>query len=116
MSPHLLANDERNKVPQLQDIWIDIGAKDKKDAEALVIPGDAVTVDLSCRELRNGLFTSPGLDDKVGVWTVMETLRLLQTRPLEAAVYCDSTDQEEVGLRGATTSAYGLRPTVGIGL
>jgi putative aminopeptidase FrvX len=101
-------------VPEFQDIWVDIGAKDKKDAEALITPGDTATVELTCHELRNGLFTSPGLDDKVGVWTVMETLRLLHGRPLQAAVYCVSTVQEEIGLRGATTSAYGIHPTVGI--
>ena len=54
-APHLLASEEKNKVPQFHDIWVDIGAKDKKDAEALVTPGDPVTVDLTCRELRNGL-------------------------------------------------------------
>ena len=101
-------------MPQFQDVWIDIGAKDRKEAEELVRPGDPVTVDLTCREMRNGLFTSPGLDDKVGVWTVMETLRLLHDRPLQAAVYCVSTVQEEIGLRGATTSAYGIHPHVGI--
>ncbi|MBI3409261.1 MAG: M42 family metallopeptidase [Planctomycetes bacterium] len=113
-APHVLTSEEKNKVPQFHDVWIDIGAKDKKDAEALVTPGDTVTVDLTCRELRNGLFTSPGLDDKVGVWTVMETLRLLHNTSLEAAVFCVSTVQEEIGLRGATTSAYGIHPTVGI--
>jgi endoglucanase len=113
-APHLLTSEERNKVPQFQDVWIDIGVKDRKEAEELVRPGDPVTVDLTCRELRNGLFTAPGLDDKVGVWTVMETLRLLQNRPLQAAVYCVSTVQEEIGLRGATTSAYGIHPHVGI--
>ncbi|HWY85765.1 MAG TPA: M42 family peptidase, partial [Gemmataceae bacterium] len=95
-APHLLSSDERNKVPQFQDIWVDIGARDRKDAETLVTPGDPVTVDLSCRELRNGLISSPGLDDKVGVWTVMETLRLLHGRPLQAAVFCVSTVQEEI--------------------
>jgi endoglucanase len=79
-----------------------------------VTPGDPVTVALGYRELRNRLVTSPGLDDKVGVWTVMETLRLLKGLPLQAAVFCVSTVQEELGLRGATTSAYGIHPTVGI--
>src|SRR5205085_9609471 len=46
--------------------------------------------------------------------TVMEALRLLHGKPLQAAVYCVSTVQEEVGLRGATTSTYGIHPTVGI--
>jgi endoglucanase len=44
----------------------------------------------------------------------METLRLLKGRPLQAAIYCVSTVQEEVGLRGATTSAYGIHPAIGI--
>jgi putative aminopeptidase FrvX len=113
-APHLLTGEERNKVPQFTDVWVDIGAKDRKDAEAVVTAGDPVTFNLASREMRNGLITSPGLDDKVGVWTVMETLRLLAGRPLQAAVFCVSTVQEEIGLRGAMTSAYGIQPTVGI--
>jgi endoglucanase len=54
------------------------------------------------------------MDDKVGLWTVMETLRLLKGRSLQAAIYCVSTVQEEIGLRGATTSAYGIHPSIGI--
>jgi endoglucanase len=111
---HLLTSDERNKVPQFTDVWVDIGAKDKKEAEALVTPGDPVTFALEYRDLRNGLATSPAMDDKVGVWVVMETLRLLQGRKLQAAIYCVSTVQEEIGLRGATTSSYGIHPAIGI--
>jgi endoglucanase len=111
---HLLTNEERNKVPQFTDIWLDIGAKDRKEAESLITHGDPVTFDLGYRELLNGYASAPGMDDKVGLWTVMETLRLLKNLPLQAAVYCVSTVQEEVGLRGATTSTYGVNPTVGI--
>jgi endoglucanase len=113
-APHLLTNEERNKVPQFQDVWIDIGARDRKDAEAVVTAGDPVTCNLHVREMRNGLITAPGLDDKVGVWTVMEALRLLHGRPLQAGIYFVSTVQEEIGLRGATTSAYGIHPAVGV--
>src|SRR3954451_8352564 len=113
-APHLLTNEERNKVPQFTDVWVDVGAKDRKEAEDLISPGDPVTVALGYRPLRNGLAASPAMDDKVGLWTVMEALRLLRDRPLQAAVYCVSTVQEEVGLRGATTSAYGIHPHVGI--
>jgi tetrahedral aminopeptidase len=113
-APHLLTNEERNKVPQFTDVWIDIGAKDRKEAEQLITLGDPVTVALRYQELRNGLVSSPGLDDKVGVWVVMETLRLLRSRQPQASIYCVSTVQEEIGLRGATTSAYGIHPTVGI--
>jgi endoglucanase len=113
-APHLLTAEEKNKVPQFTDIWVDIGAKDRDEAQSLVTPGDPITVELGVRELRNRVICSAGLDDKVGAWTVMETLRLLHGRPMRAAVYCVSTVQEEIGLRGATTSAYGVRPTVGI--
>ncbi len=113
-APHLMTNDERNKVPTFNDVWVDLGAKDRKDAEELVSPGDPVTVELGYRPLLNGLAASPAMDDKVGLWTVMETLRLLRDRPLQCSVYCVSTVQEEIGLRGATTSAYGIHPTVGV--
>jgi putative aminopeptidase FrvX len=111
---HLLTTEERNKVPLFTDLWLDIGVKDRKEAEQLVGLGDPVTFALGYRELRNGLAVSPGMDDKVGLWTVMETLRLLKGRSLQAAVYGVSTVQEEIGLRGATTSAYGIHPSIGI--
>jgi putative aminopeptidase FrvX len=113
-APHLMTSEERNKVPSFQDVWIDIGAKDRKDAEELVRPGDPVTFALGYRPLRNSLASSPGMDDKVGLWTVMEALRLMHGKPLQAAVFCVSTVQEEIGLRGATTSSYGIHPTVGV--
>jgi putative aminopeptidase FrvX len=113
-APHLLTPEERNKVPQFQDLWVDVGARDRKEAESWVTHGDPVTFALGYQELRNGIAASPAMDDKVGVWTVMETLRLLKGQPLAAAVFCVSTVQEEVGLRGATTSTYGVHPTIGI--
>jgi endoglucanase len=113
-APHLMTGDERNKVPLFTDVWIDIGVKDRKEAEELVQAGDAATFALGYRPMRNGLAASPAMDDKVGLWTVMETLRLLHGKPLQASIYCVSTVQEEIGLRGATTSAYGIHPTVGI--
>jgi endoglucanase len=113
-APHLLTNEERNKVPQFTDVWIDVGARDRKEAEEVVTPGDPVTFALGYRPLRNNLAASPAMDDKVGLWTVMEALRLLHGKSLQASVYCVSTVQEEIGLRGATTSTYGIHPTVGI--
>lgn len=111
---HLLKPDERNKVPDFPDVWIDIGAKNKEDAETLVRPGDPVTFALGYRPLRNGLAASPAMDDKVGLWVVMEAVRLLKGRELKAAVYGVSTVAEEIGLRGATTSTYAVNPQVGI--
>jgi tetrahedral aminopeptidase len=111
---HLLTNEERGKVPQFNDVWIDIGVKNREEAEQLVRCGDVATIALGVREMRDGLIASPGLDDKVGLWVVMETLRLLHGRQVQVEVNSVSTVQEEVGLRGAATSAYGIHPTVGI--
>jgi putative aminopeptidase FrvX len=113
-APHLLTGEERNKVPQFTDVWVDAGFKDRKEAEGVVRHGDPVTFALGYRPLRNNLAASPAMDDKVGLWTVMEALRLMHQQTLEAEVYCVSTVQEEIGLRGATTSTYGIHPTVGI--
>jgi endoglucanase len=113
-APHLMTGEEKNKVPHFHDIWVDIGVADKKEAEELVAIGDTITLVLGLREIRNQLVAAPAMDDKVGVWTVFETLRLLYNQPLDCSVYCVSTVQEEIGLRGATTSAYGIHPTVGI--
>lgn len=111
---HLLTEDERKQVPKVKDLWIDIGAANKTEAEGLVRVGDSVTVDLGYRELRNGRASSPAMDDKCGVWVVMEALRRIDPEKLQCAVYAVSTVQEEVGLRGARTSAFGIDPQVGI--
>jgi tetrahedral aminopeptidase len=111
---HLLTPEERTKVPNFQDIWIDIGAKNKEDALATVRIGDPVTFALGVRYLKNDLITSPGLDDKVGLWVVMEALRLLSGRPIAAHVTSVSTVAEEIGLRGATTATYAIDPDIGI--
>jgi putative aminopeptidase FrvX len=113
-APHLMTGEEKQKVPPFHDVWIDLGVKDKKEAEELVAIGDTVTWVLGMRDIRGQFVTGPGMDDKVGVWTVFETLRLLHGQPLDCSIYCVSTVQEEIGLRGATTSAYGIHPTVGI--
>jgi endoglucanase len=111
---HLLTDEERKQVPKLKDLWLDIGAKDKGEAEKIVRIGDPVTVELAYREMRNGMAMSPAMDDKTGLWVVMEALRRADRDKLQCALYAVSTVQEEVGLRGAQTSAFGLDPHVGV--
>ncbi len=113
---HLLTPDERKKVPEFTELWVDIGAKNKAEAEALVRSGDTLTFALGYRELLNGFAASPAMDDKVGVWVAMEALKLLQGRPLRSSVYSVSTVAEEIGLRGATTATYTVNPQVGIAI
>jgi len=111
---HLLDSDERKKPPKLDDLWIDIGAKDKADAESVVAIGDCVTYEHELQRLRGDLCVARSFDDKMGVFIVAEALRLLAGTSIKAAVIGVSTVQEEVGLRGARTSAYDVDPHIGI--
>jgi putative aminopeptidase FrvX len=111
---HVMTPKDREKTMEIQDLWIDIGVKDKKEAESLVSVGDPITYATAFEELRGDLAISRGFDDKVGSFAVGEVLRLLSEQSFKAAVYAVSTVQEEVGLRGARTSAFGVDPKVGI--
>ncbi len=111
---HLLKADERKKVVKLEDLWLDIGATDKEDAATLVRIGDPVTLELGYQEMRNGLANAPGMDNTTGAWVVVEALRRAAQHSLNVGVFAVSTVQEEIGLRGAQTSAFGIEPTVGI--
>jgi len=111
---HLLKSDERDKAAKLEDLWIDIGARDKAVAAELVRIGDPVTLRLGMQRLRGGLATAPGMDNACGLWVVIEALRRAAERSPRAALYAVSTVQEEIGLRGAQTSAYGIDPQVAI--
>lgn len=113
---HLLTEEERNKVPKLKDLWLDIGARSKEEAAERVRVGDPVTLQLGMTPMLNGCAAAAAMDDKVGLWVAVEALRRTAGKPLRAALYAVSTVQEEIGLRGATTSAYSVRPQVGIAI
>lgn len=111
---HLMTADDRKKVPATEDLWIDVGAKDGKEARSLVAIGDVAVVEEGFTELRNGLAAARAFDDKIGAFAVVEALRLLSKHKPKAAVYAVATVQEEIGLRGARTAAFGVDPQVGI--
>jgi endoglucanase len=114
---HLMKPEERsNAKVDLNDLWLDIGAKDKKEAEKRVALGDPITYKLGATNMGRDLIASPGMDDKVGAFAVMEALRLIKasSRRCRCAVFAVSTVQEELGMRGARTSCFGLDPLVGI--
>lgn len=111
---HLLSADEKKTAVDPKDMWIDIGATDREDAESVVSIADAVTVQLGMQELRNGIANAPAMDNRTGVWVVFEAMRRAVDRGLQCALFTASTVQEEIGLRGARTAAYGIDPHVGI--
>lgn len=111
---HLLQDEERKKVVRFEDLWIDIGAKDKDEAKRRVSIGDPAVLAYTPEELGDGLVVSRGIDDKIGAFVVLEALRILKDLSPKGAVYAVATVQEELGLRGARTSAFGINPKMGI--
>ncbi|MFO7945351.1 MAG: M42 family peptidase, partial [Armatimonadota bacterium] len=89
---HLMTTEERkNGKIKIEDLWIDIGADDKEAAEELVSVGDPVTYQLQYLPLQQDFIASPGCDDKVGVFVVMEALRQIPAGKLNCAVHAVAT-------------------------
>jgi len=111
---HLLSDDEKKKVVDPKDMWIDIGASHREDAESVIAIGDAVTVQLGIQEMRNGLANAPAMDNRTGVWVVFEAMRRAAAKGASCKLVVASTVQEEIGLRGARTAAHRIDPDVAI--
>lgn len=111
---HLMEQEERGKALPMHQMWVDIGASDRKDAESVVAVGDPITIDVGYIELRNDVVVARALDDRIGAFVCLEAVRLLHKRKIDVALYCVTTVQEEIGLRGAATSSYGCNPDAGI--
>lgn len=111
---HLLDDAERKTVVKLQDLWIDLGTSSADETRQLIRIGDSVTVEMRVTELQNQLVTAAALDNRTGVWVVVEALRRAKMAGAKVGVYTVSTVAEEIGLRGAKTSSERVKPTVGI--
>ncbi|MCC9602197.1 M42 family metallopeptidase [Stieleria sp. JC731] len=114
---HLLNDQERKKVVGLDEMWLDVGAADEDQARQSIRIGDPVTLDLRMRPLMNDIVCGPGMDNKTGMWTVIEALRRAKESvrgKLKCHLHSVSTVQEEIGLRGAKTAAGSINPSVAI--
>jgi len=103
--------DKYNEILPADKLFIDVGAIDKMDCKIKV--GDVAAFERPFVEMGKRL-VAKSLDDRAGVAVVIETLRRLEGGPNE--VYFVFTVQEEVGVRGATVSAYGVDPEIGIAI
>lgn len=113
---HLMDEEDRKKVPKKHEIWIDIGARDKADALSRVSIGDVATYDHELELINGSIGTARAFDNKVGAYVVGETLVRLARgkKKLAAKVVSVATTQEEIGVRGATTSAYLVNPHIAV--
>jgi endoglucanase len=111
---HLMEPEDRKKVVQFHQQWIDIGAADRQEAESRVAVGDPITFAHTFDHLLGDFAVARGFDDKMGSFVCAEALRLAKEAGISASLVAVSTVQEEIGLRGAHTSVYSVNPDVAI--
>ena len=109
---HILPEEERKKVPQVKELFVDVGLPAEKVAE-LVSVGDMVTLHQGFVEMGE-LVSGKALDDRLGIYVGLEALK--KVREHRADIFFVGTVQEEVGLRGARTSSFAIAPEIGVAL
>ncbi len=109
---HVLSEEEAKKALKVPDYFVDLGLP-AKEVHKLVEIGDPITMARNMDEMGD-CFTGKALDNRVGVWLMIEALRKVKTHAVD--VYAIATSQEEVGARGALAVANDVRPDVGIAL
>jgi putative aminopeptidase FrvX len=111
--PHIQKDEERKKIITFDDLFIDIGAEGKEDAAKMgVAVGDPVAFDVQYTALGKEVAMGKAFDNRAGCVTMVETMRML--KETDCTVCAVGTVQEEVGLRGAATAAFGVDPDIAI--
>ena len=110
---HIATAEDRKKIPEIGDFFVDLGMGEK--AHDVVKVGDMVVMDEPFIEIGDKL-VSKALDNRIACWLGIETMRALGDKGKGAELHVVFTTQEEVGLRGARTSAYAIKPDIGIGI
>ncbi len=111
---HISTPEERKKVPEVREFFVDVGLP-AKEVNRRVRVGDPVTLVQEAGEIGD-LFTGKAMDDRAQVFVLLESLRQLKGKKTNYDIFAVFTVQEEVGLRGAITSAYGVEPEIGVAL
>lgn len=111
---HLLTAEDAGKSLKIEEFFVDLGMSGEKVKE-LVEVGDMVTMDRTAERVGDTV-VSKTLDNRLSVFIMIEALRLLKSKSVSSTLLAVATVQEEVGLRGATTAAYALKPDIGIAL
>ena len=112
---HLLDPDQRKAVVELKGLHIDVGASDREDAEELVRVGDPVVIAAKPLPLAAGRLASRSMDNRLGAYVALESLRRCGDRGgLTASFAAIAAVQEEIGLFGARTAAFEVRPDLAI--
>lgn len=111
---HLQDRTKEQKPPKLHELYIDIGAKDKKDAEKRVRVGDPMTFVDDMEMLTDDIAVARGMDNRTGTWVAIEALRMAKEKKPKCCIIASSSVQEEVGLIGARMQAHNIRPDAAV--
>ncbi|MGI8824669.1 MAG: M42 family peptidase [Chloroflexota bacterium] len=111
---HLMEADDRKKAPDIKDLWIDVGARGREEAESLLAVGDAGGRANGLERMHGDFVTANSLDDRAGSYVIAEVMRAVANGGLRACVQAGSSTQEEIGLRGARVTAYHSNADIGI--
>ena len=109
---HLMKEKDRKKVSKITDMWIDIGAKSKKDALKYVQIGNAAVIEQPYLELLNNRIASKAIDNRIGAYIVLEAAKRVKNPQVE--IEAVASVQEEIGHAGAMMAAYGSAPDFAI--
>lgn len=113
--PHVAKPEELQKVPEIRELFVDIGASSREEVEkAGIRVGDILVFDREVATLMNNRVTGKAFDDRVGIVALIKAAQMIQSPIVD--VYLVATVQEEVGLKGARTSAFAISPDVAIAL
>ncbi len=107
---HLQTKTEREEVPKVKSLFIDIGAKDKEDALKYVKLGDYAAFDTKFAKLSDDNIKAKAIDDRAGCFVMINLIK----KPVKYDTYFVFTVQEEVGLRGARVAAYSIMPDIAL--
>ncbi|MGI6144773.1 MAG: M42 family metallopeptidase [Clostridia bacterium] len=112
--PHVLSAKDKNKVVEKKDMFIDVGAKDREEAQDImgILPGDPIVPDSTFHVLGEKKIMAKAIDNRVGCCLFMNLIEELWGKVHNNTVYGVGTVQEEVGLRGAGTSAHIIKPDI----
>jgi putative aminopeptidase FrvX len=111
--PHKMKKSERDKVVEYDKMFIDIGAPNREEALKMVQIGDPIIIKQNFQDLGNSLVKGKALDNRVGCAVLVEVLKQANS---SATIYGVGTVQEEVGLKGAKTSAFRINPDMAFAL
>ena len=113
---HLSKDSDRKRPAKFEDLWLDIGAKDRAEAEARVSVGDPGVIDSRAHDFPNNRLVSRSIDDRIGAFAALEVLRRYAQRPGAARLVAAGTTQEEIAWTGggALVAANIVRPKMAI--